>query len=623
MVMLSTHCVCYCAVKREETRHSQRSNAFRTANNMAEQSSNSSGGSSSSSSAAESGPDFDALRAACNARLNTSGGQEVAVAGSHCAGTFDGWLCWPDTPAGTSAYELCPDFITGFDPTRYAHKECGLDGEWFRHPLNNKTWSNYTTCVNMDDFIWNHNVTLIYEVGYGISLLAILLSLAILGYFKSLKCARITLHMHLFSSFAANNSLWLIWYLVVIANAEMVQKSPGYCVALHIILHYFLLTNYSWMLCEGFYLHTVLVAAFISEKKLVKWLIAFGWGSPAIVICIYGLARGLTATNEQNQHCWMIDNDFNYILMVPVCISIFLNLLFLCNIVRVVLLKLNAPASIQGSCGPSRTILQAFRATLLLVPLLGLQYMLTPFRPDRGHPWENTYQVISAFTASFQGLCVATLFCFFNGEVIAQVKRKWRTLCFSNRPRTNSYTATQVSFVRCGPPMPGEEKQHHQQQQQYQQQQEQQQHQRGRSQSMALAGTGTGTGSTSTPSRFIDGWRNKMQFLRRQTIDNAHQRQPLMEETAGQTIQTKLQPETELEVELEAQSVVKPTLMTTIAEDAAEATTVATVASDQQRNGRSMGLGLGLEMGMSMGVVIVSMDADADANQQNIADEAL
>lgn len=55
------------------------------------------------------------------------------------------------------------------------------------------------------------------------------------------------------------------------------------------------------MLCEGFYLHTVLVAAFISEKKLVKWLIAFGWGSPAIVIFIYGMARGFTGTSEQTQ----------------------------------------------------------------------------------------------------------------------------------------------------------------------------------------------------------------------------------------------------------------------------------------------------------------------------------
>lgn len=54
------------------------------------------------------------------------------------------------------------------------------------------------------------------------------------------------------------------------------------------------------MLCEGFYLHTVLVSAFISEKKLVKWLIAFGWGSPAIVITVYGLVRGLIGTAQEN-----------------------------------------------------------------------------------------------------------------------------------------------------------------------------------------------------------------------------------------------------------------------------------------------------------------------------------
>lgn len=53
-----------------------------------------------------------------------------------------------------------------------------------------------------------------------------------------------------------------------------------------------------------------------------------------------------------------------------------------------------------------------------------------------------------------QGLCVATLFCFCNGEVMAQVKRRWRIVFF--RPRANSYTATQVSVrsrcscLRCG-----------------------------------------------------------------------------------------------------------------------------------------------------------------------------
>lgn len=43
----------------------------------------------------------------------------------------------------------CNDFVllvSGF-----AHKECGLDGVWFIHPSSNKTWSNYTTCVNLAD----------------------------------------------------------------------------------------------------------------------------------------------------------------------------------------------------------------------------------------------------------------------------------------------------------------------------------------------------------------------------------------------------------------------------------------------------------------------------------------
>ncbi|KAH8275457.1 hypothetical protein KR026_007683 [Drosophila bipectinata] len=530
-------------------------------------------------SAAESGPDFDALRAACEARLNGSGHLED---GPYCAGTFDGWLCWPDTAAGTSAYELCPDFITGFDPTRYAHKECGIEGEWFKHPLTNKTWSNYTTCVNLDDLEWKHNVNLIYEVGYGISLLAILLSLAILGYFKSLKCARITLHMNLFASFAANNSLWLIWYLLVMPDTELLHQSPMRCVALHIKLHYFLLSNYSWMLCEGFYLHTVLVAAFISEKRLVKWLIAFGWGSPAIVIFVYSMARGLGGTPEQNMHCWMSPTDYDNILVVPVCISMFLNLLFLCNIVRVVLLKLNAPASIQGSCGPSRTVLQAFRATLLLVPLLGLQYIVTPFRPAPGHPWENTYEIISAFTASFQGLCVATLFCFFNGEVIAQVKRKWRMMCFSNRPRTNSYTATQVSFVRCGPPLPGEEK--HQQQPHHPEQL------RSRSQSLGSS------------TNFLDSWRSRMPFLkRRQTIDNSRQCQPLMEEREVMASRTGGVAGGDLPV-----AGVEATLMTTIAEDVASEAVTSETPEGSNPNGR--------------GTVIVRME---QAGQQNMADEAL
>lgn len=42
----------------------------------------------------------------------------VSLAGTFCPGTWDGWLCWPDTKAGSSAYVRCPEFKTGFDPDR-------------------------------------------------------------------------------------------------------------------------------------------------------------------------------------------------------------------------------------------------------------------------------------------------------------------------------------------------------------------------------------------------------------------------------------------------------------------------------------------------------------------------
>jgi calcitonin receptor-like len=79
------------------------------------------------------------------------------------------------------------------------------------------------------------------------------------------------------------------------------------------------------------------------------------------------------------------------------------SLLFLCNIVRVLVIKLRAGPRVGAR--PSRSVLQAVRATLLLLPLLGLHYLLTPFRPESNkdsHSWQQGYEVLSAVTASFQ-----------------------------------------------------------------------------------------------------------------------------------------------------------------------------------------------------------------------------
>ncbi|KOB73658.1 Neuropeptide receptor B1, partial [Operophtera brumata] len=161
----------------------------------------------------------------------------------YCAGTYDTWLCWPATRANTTAFVRCPAFVPGFSTERTG-----------RH------WSNYTTCVKPEDDV--SDIIAVYEAGYGVSLVALLLSLAILLYFRSLRCARITVHMNLFLSFALNNAGWLCWYALVVRSPDTLAASPAWCRTLNAALQYAMLTTYMWMLCEGLYLHTVLVHAF-------------------------------------------------------------------------------------------------------------------------------------------------------------------------------------------------------------------------------------------------------------------------------------------------------------------------------------------------------------------------
>lgn len=39
-----------------------------------------------------------------------------------CPLNFDGYLCWPRTPAGTVLSQYCPDFVEGFNTKFLAHK---------------------------------------------------------------------------------------------------------------------------------------------------------------------------------------------------------------------------------------------------------------------------------------------------------------------------------------------------------------------------------------------------------------------------------------------------------------------------------------------------------------------
>uniref|UniRef100_A0A673HB12 G-protein coupled receptors family 2 profile 1 domain-containing protein n=1 Tax=Sinocyclocheilus rhinocerous TaxID=307959 RepID=A0A673HB12_9TELE len=39
------------------------------------------------------------------------------VTSPYCNRTWDGWLCWDDTPAGTYTSQNCPNYFPDFDST--------------------------------------------------------------------------------------------------------------------------------------------------------------------------------------------------------------------------------------------------------------------------------------------------------------------------------------------------------------------------------------------------------------------------------------------------------------------------------------------------------------------------
>lgn len=95
------------------------------------------------------------------------------------------------------------------------------------------------------------------------------------------------------------------------------------------------------------------------------------------------------------------------------------NLFFLLNIMRILITKLRVTHSAQSSM-----YMKAVRGTLLLVPLLGIQFVLVPWRPQ-GRLLNTVYEFIMNIFTHYQGLQVAIIFCFCNGEVQAALRRHW------------------------------------------------------------------------------------------------------------------------------------------------------------------------------------------------------
>ncbi|XP_014663609.1 PREDICTED: parathyroid hormone/parathyroid hormone-related peptide receptor-like isoform X2 [Priapulus caudatus] len=364
----------------------------------------------------------------------------------HCPLVFDSLVCWNYTQAGTTAIVPCPAYVVGFDSSGFATRTCEEDGTWYFNTNHNKTWSNYTDCMakfNIEDskevrliLPYMPKLKLMECIGYGISLATLSIAVIILLAFKRLHCPRNSLHVHLFVSFILRASLSILkdtlfidglglkMDVVFVADKPPVFRtdiSHWQCKLLVTVWHYCLMANYFWILMEGLYLHSLILMNVFTERSGIRWYTILGWAGPLFSIVPWIIVKSQLAS--ENLECWNINHNatFFWIIRGPITASILINFVFFLNIIRVLYTKLR-----DSNTANVRKYRKLAKSTLVLVPLFGAHYFIfIGMTSVKNEVLELTWLFFDLFFCAFQGLFVSLLFCFFNGEVRGEIKKRW------------------------------------------------------------------------------------------------------------------------------------------------------------------------------------------------------
>lgn len=347
-----------------------------------------------------------------------------------CPTEWDGVNCWNAASLGETVTVYCPESFQIFLETKVAITRNCTDNGWTAHssPYLKACFFNTSneTDEKKDHF---YTVKILYTCGYAASLLALVSAISIFSLFRKLHCPRNYIHMNLFVSFIIRGAAVFIKDAILFADEDIdhCTMSTVSCKSAVVFFQYSILANFSWLLVEGMYLHTLLTLTFTSQKRYFWWYIVIGWGLPAITIAVWIKTR----ISFDNTGCWDdYENIYWWIIKTPILVAIFLNFIIFLNVIRILLQKIRCP---DISKNYKQQYMRLAKSTLLLIPLFGIHYVIFALFPEHIGVWARLY--FELVLGSNQGFIVALLYCFLNGEVQTEIHRhwgKWQTSLESN-----------------------------------------------------------------------------------------------------------------------------------------------------------------------------------------------
>lgn len=137
---------------------------------------------------------------------------------------------------------------------------------------------------------------LLEMIGLSLSLIALIISLIIFCYFRTLRNNRTRIHKNLFIAMIIQVLIRLIVYLdqAIIRKREKngnnitgIENTPLLCEASYILLEYARTAMFMWMFIEGLYLHNVVTVTVFQGKFPHRFYAIAGWGAPVLMTTIW------------------------------------------------------------------------------------------------------------------------------------------------------------------------------------------------------------------------------------------------------------------------------------------------------------------------------------------------
>ncbi|CAG9841144.1 unnamed protein product [Diabrotica balteata] len=330
---------------------------------------------------------------------------------------------------------------------RKRNRTCTENGTWYVNSSTHEPWGDYTACsegriatiftnITSESDLWKRYETLVpilkivSQTGYAVSLLSLIAAFIIMLSIKKLHCARNILHMNLFASFIFRALFHILKEILFVEGVGLqidfsekngdlyfktdIEQNNYQCKLLTSLVQFFTTANYSWILMEGLYLNNLIWRAlFVDSSRNLVYYICLGWGLPIFVIIPWIIARIFL----DDTMCWTTNDNVKayLIIVIPTIIAVLINFALFIIISIVLYTKLRSPI-----CEDTKRYQKWARSTLVLVPLFGVHYAVLLIFYFTGKT--DIWLICDSLFGSFQGLFVAILYCFMNGEVKTELK---------------------------------------------------------------------------------------------------------------------------------------------------------------------------------------------------------